>query len=153
MTRWIEIGALNDIPRLGSRVVRTASGDIAVFRSADDDVFALDDRCPHKGGPLSQGIVHNKRVTCPLHNFVIELASGEAVAPDTGCTRVHPTKVENGMVWLSLRQATKLSPVEGDSRFAARSPSGMPVAAEGQPREDGACFGFGQRQISPNWTA
>ena len=107
MSGWIEIGALNDIPRLGSRVVRTASGDIAVFRSGDDDVFALDDRCPHKGGPLSQGIVHNKRVTCPLHNFVIELASGEAVAPDTGCTRVHPTKVENGMVWLSLRQATK----------------------------------------------
>ncbi len=64
-----------------------------------------DDRCPHKGGPLSQGIVHNKRVTCPLHNFVIELKSGEAVAPDQGCTRSHPTKVENGVVWLSLRQA------------------------------------------------
>ena len=73
MTSWIEIGALNDIPVLGSRIVRTASGDIAVFRTADDEVFALDDRCPHKGGPLSQGIVHNKRVTCPLHNFVIEL--------------------------------------------------------------------------------
>jgi nitrite reductase (NADH) small subunit len=58
---------------LGSRVVRTPSGDIAVFRTGDDEVFALDDRCPHKGGPLSQGIVHNKRVTCPLHNFVIEL--------------------------------------------------------------------------------
>lgn len=105
MTQWIEIGALDDIPRLGSRVVRTASGDIAVFRAQDDEVFALDDRCPHKGGPLSQGIVHNKRVTCPLHNFVIELASGEAVAPDQGCTRSHPTKVENGTVWLSLRQA------------------------------------------------
>ena len=104
-TSWIEIGALADIPRLGSRVVRTPSGDIAVFRSNDDEVFALDDRCPHKGGPLSQGIVHNKRVTCPLHNFVIELASGEAVAPDQGCTRSHPTKVENGTVWLSLRQA------------------------------------------------
>src|SRR4051812_39911941 len=102
MTKWIEIGALDDIPRLGARVVRTASGDIEVFRSNDDEVFALDDRCPHKGGPLSQGIVHNKRVTCPLHNFVIELASGEAVAPDQGCTRSHTTKVEKCTVWLAL---------------------------------------------------
>jgi len=104
MTTWIEIGALDDIPRLGSRVVRTASGDIAVFRTQDDEVFALDDRCPHKGGPLSQGIVHNKRVTCPLHNFVIELTSGEAVAPDKGCARSHPAKVESGIVWLSVNQ-------------------------------------------------
>ena len=105
MTKWIEIGTLNDIPVLGSRVVRTASGNIAVFRTSDDEVFALDDRCPHKGGPLSQGIVHNKRVTCPLHNFVIELKTGTAVAPDEGCTRAHPTKVENGIVWLSVRAA------------------------------------------------
>ena len=106
MTDWIEIGALNDIPRLGARVVRTASGNIAVFRTEDDEVFALDDRCPHKGGPLSQGIVHNKRVTCPLHNFVIELASGNAVAPDEGCAHSHPAKVENGTVFLSVRQPT-----------------------------------------------
>jgi nitrite reductase (NADH) small subunit len=105
MTKWIEIGTLNDIPVLGSRVVRTASGDIAVFRTSDDEVFALDDRCPHKGGPLSQGIVHNKRVTCPLHNFVIELKSGMAVAPDEGCTRAHPAKVENGIVWLGVQAA------------------------------------------------
>ena len=105
MSNWIEIGALKDIPRLGSRVVRTASGNIAVFRTENDEVFALDDRCPHKGGPLSQGIVHNKRVTCPLHNFVIELESGRAVAPDEGCTHVHSAKVENGMVWLSVRQS------------------------------------------------
>jgi nitrite reductase (NADH) small subunit len=105
MTSWIEIGALNDIPVLGSRIVRTASGDIAVFRTADDEVFALDDRCPHKGGPLSQGIVHNKRVTCPLHNFVIELKSGAAVAPDEGCTRAHPVKVENNTVWLCVQTA------------------------------------------------
>ena len=109
MTRWIEIGALNDIPVLGSRVVRTASGNIAVFRTADDEVFALDDRCPHKGGPLSQGIVHNKRVTCPLHNFVIELANGEAVAPDEGCAHSYPAKVENGTVWLSVREAVTAS--------------------------------------------
>ena len=105
MSNWIEIGALKDIPRLGSRVVRTSTGDIAVFRTENDEVFALDDRCPHKGGPLSQGIVHNRRVTCPLHNFVIELESGKAVAPDEGCTHSHPAKVENGIVWLSLRQS------------------------------------------------
>jgi nitrite reductase (NADH) small subunit len=105
MSNWIEIGTLNDIPVLGSRVVRTASGDIAVFRTGDDEVFALDDRCPHKGGPLSQGIVHNKRVTCPLHNFVIELRSGTAVAPDEGCTRAHPIKVENDIVWLCVQTA------------------------------------------------
>lgn len=105
MTKWIEIGTLNDIPVLGSRVVRTASGNIAVFRTSDDEVFALDDRCPHKGGPLSQGIVHNKRVTCPLHNFVIELRTGAAVAPDEGCTRAHPTKVEGGIVWLGVKAA------------------------------------------------
>ena len=109
MTKWIEIGALTDIPVLGSRVVKTAAGTIAVFRTGDDEVFALDDRCPHKGGPLSQGIVHNKRVTCPLHNFVIELKSGEAVAPDEGCTASHPAKVENGIVWLSLRQPALVS--------------------------------------------
>jgi nitrite reductase (NADH) small subunit len=105
MSNWIEIGTLNDIPVLGSRIVRTVSGDIAVFRTADDEVFALDDRCPHKGGPLSQGIVHNKRVTCPLHNFVIELKSGTAVAPDEGCTRAHPIKVENDIVWLFVQTA------------------------------------------------
>jgi nitrite reductase (NADH) small subunit len=112
MSNWIEIGTLKDIPVLGSRVVRTASGDIAVFRTADDEVFALDDRCPHKGGPLSQGIVHNKRVTCPLHNFVIELRSGTAVAPDEGCTRAHPIKVENDIVWLCVQAAAAAVPAE-----------------------------------------
>ena len=103
MSNWIEIGALDDIPVLGSRVVRTASGDIAVFRTADDEVFALDDRCPHKGGPLSQGIVHNKRVTCPLHNWTIELESGCAVAPDHGCTRAFTVRTDDeGVVYIAL---------------------------------------------------
>jgi len=104
MTTWFQVGPLDDIPPLGSRVVRTPHGDIAVFRTDGDEVFALDDRCPHKQGPLSQGIVHNRRVTCPLHNFVIELATGQAVAPDQGCTQAYPAKVENGVVWLSLQQ-------------------------------------------------
>ena len=102
MSNWIEIGALNDIPVLGSRVVRTASGDIAVFRTADDEVFALDDRCPHKGGPLSQGIVYGDRVACPLHNWSIELGNGAAVAPDVGCARTFPVNVERGIVFVAL---------------------------------------------------
>lgn len=99
---WLEIGKLEDIPQLGARVVTTADGDIAVFRTADDEVFALKDSCPHKGGPLSQGIVHGKRVACPLHDWKIHLDSGEAVAPDEGCAASFPVRLENGVVFLSL---------------------------------------------------
>lgn len=102
MSTWIDIGALADIPPLGARVVRTDGGDIAVFRSSEDEVFALDDSCPHRGGPLSQGIVHGRRVTCPLHNWVLELADGSAVAPDEGCATTYPVRLEEGRVLLQL---------------------------------------------------
>lgn len=102
MTDWIEIAALEDIPRLGSRVIRTDTMDVAVFRTTDDQVFALRDACPHKGGPLSQGIVHGTSVTCPLHNWKIDLTSGEALGPDEGCANVFSTKVEGGKVYLAL---------------------------------------------------
>lgn len=101
---WLEVGKVDDIPRLGARVVKTNDGNIGVFRTADDEIFALRDSCPHKGGPLSQGIVHGKKVTCPLHNWVIELDSGNAVAPDEGCAASFPVKVENGIVFLSLKK-------------------------------------------------
>lgn len=98
-----KICALSEIPRLGARVVKTAAhGDIAVFRNADDEVFALLDKCPHKGGPLSQGIVFGKRVACPLHGWNIELADGNAVAPDHGCTRAFAVKVEEGLIYLEV---------------------------------------------------
>ncbi|MGZ8216061.1 nitrite reductase small subunit NirD [Methylomagnum sp.] len=100
MNNWIEIGQIEDIPAQGSRIVATDFGDIAVFRTIDDQLFAVRDRCPHKGGPLSQGIVHGKRVTCPLHNWVIELESGEAVAPDVGCAGAYAVRVEAGRVYL-----------------------------------------------------
>ena len=93
---WKRICALEEIPRLGARVVRSAAhGDIALFRSADDEVFALLDRCPHKGGPLSQGIVFGKRVSCPLHQWTIGLEDGRALAPDAGCTRSFPVRLES----------------------------------------------------------
>ena len=102
MYDWHEIGALDDIPRLGSRVVQTPHGDVAVFRTADDQVFALRDRCPHKGGPLSQGIVHGRKVTCPLHGWNFNLQDGQAVAPDVGACASFEVKVEGGEVWLAL---------------------------------------------------
>ncbi|MEY3220371.1 MAG: Assimilatory nitrite reductase small subunit [Pseudomonadota bacterium] len=100
--QWIEIGHLNDIPKLGSRVVETDSGNIAIFRTSNDQVFALKDRCPHKGGQLSQGIVSGILVACPLHNWKIDLKTGEATAPDKGCTRRYEIKCENGQLWLAL---------------------------------------------------
>ena len=100
MSGWIEIGRLEDIPRLGARVVRLWGISYAIFRNEQDEVFALEDRCPHRGGPLSQGIVHGCRVTCPLHNMVIELKTGRAVAPDTGEARTLPVKIEQGRVLL-----------------------------------------------------
>lgn len=102
MSNWTDIAALTDIPRLGSRVIKTDTVDIAVFRTASDEVFALKDECPHRKGPLSQGIVHDNTVTCPLHNWKIDLASGKAKAPDEGCTRRYPIKVEDGRVYLGL---------------------------------------------------
>lgn len=99
---WTDVGALDAIPRQGARTVNSSLGGIALFRTVDDQVFALRDRCPHKGGPLSQGIVHGRRVACPLHNWVIELESGQAVAPDQGCARRLPAKVEAGRVWLDF---------------------------------------------------
>ncbi|WP_148715669.1 nitrite reductase small subunit NirD [Chitinolyticbacter meiyuanensis] len=100
--QWLRVCALADIPPLGSRLIEHAPGNIALFRTANDTVFALLDRCPHKGGPLSQGIVHGETVTCPLHGWNIDLKSGEAKAPDVGCARRYPVEVRDGDVFLAL---------------------------------------------------
>jgi nitrite reductase (NADH) small subunit len=101
-TDWIEIGPLEAVPRLGARVIKTSHGDIAIFRSNGDEVFALDDRCPHRGGPLSQGIVTGCQVICPLHDWCIRLDDGCAEAPDEGHANTYPVRVDNGRVYLSL---------------------------------------------------
>ena len=101
MDRWVAVCALEDIPRRGARVVkRDVAPAIAVFRTASDRVFALADRCPHRGGPLSQGLVTGERVVCPLHGWAIELDAGNAVAPDEGCARTFPVEVRDGVVHL-----------------------------------------------------
>ncbi len=105
MSAWLHVCALEDIPQLGARVVRrVGEPDIAVFRTADNQVFAVNDRCPHKGGALSQGIVCGTRVACPLHNWNIALETGCAITPDEGSTKTYPVKVEAGMVLIALEQ-------------------------------------------------
>lgn len=102
ITDWKPVCRVEDIPVLGARRVRRAHGtDVAVFRTDDDRVFALLDRCPHKGGPLSQGIVFGEHVACPLHNWAISLVDGQARAPDEGCATAFSVRVEAGVVSLS----------------------------------------------------
>ncbi|MEL6337442.1 MAG: nitrite reductase small subunit NirD [Pseudomonadota bacterium] len=114
---WIDVGALEDIPVRGARVVRTRMGCVALFRTGEDEVFAIDDRCPHKGGPLSEGIVHGRAVTCPLHNWVISLETGLAQGADEGAVATFGAKVDQGRVLLD--------PARLDAR-----PIADPVAAE-----------------------
>jgi nitrite reductase (NADH) small subunit len=102
LTDWVEIGTLADVPPRGARVVHTAGGDVAVFRTSDDRIFALDDRCPHRDGPLSAGIVQGQSVTCPLHNWVINLETGMAEGADEGCSRTIPVRMEGERILLGL---------------------------------------------------
>jgi nitrite reductase (NADH) small subunit len=102
MAEWKSICELHEIPRMGSRVVRSTSGNIAIFRTSGGEVFALRDQCPHKGGPLSQGLVHGNQVTCPLHGWKLRLDTGEAVAPDEGCSRRYPVRIDSGTVFLQI---------------------------------------------------
>lgn len=105
---WTAIGSITDIPRRGARCVNTPMGKIGVFRTADDKVYAIEDHCPHKGGPLTQGIVHGAAVTCPLHNWVISLETGTALGADQGAVRTIPVKIDGDQLFLALDElATK----------------------------------------------
>lgn len=102
---WIDIGEIDAIPRRGGRCVTTPEGRIAVFRTQQDQIYALENRCPHKNGPLSEGIVHGASVTCPLHNWVFDLATGEAMGADVGRVRSYLVRIEDGRILMALTQA------------------------------------------------
>ena len=144
MSNWKQICRVDDIPVLGSRRVARQSGlDVAVFRNSEDKVFALLDRCPHKGGPLSQGIVHGESVACPLHNWNIGLTDGCAKAPDDGCTPKFSVKVEDGAVFLDTAElashATDLTrPIAGPKRMSPHAP---PLRGSLPPEGAQPCLG------------
>ena len=122
MAEWEKICLVTDIPVLGSRrVARPIGMDVAVFRNDQGQVFALLDRCPHKGGPLSQGIVFGTSVACPLHNWTIGLEDGCAKSPDEGCTQKFSIRVDAGQVQLDRHELATLAldvraPVAGPAR-------------------------------------
>ena len=116
MSDWKAICRVDDIPVLGARrLTRKLGGDVAIFRNAEDQVFALLDRCPHKGGPLSQGIVFGESVACPLHNWTIGLADGCAKSPDVGCTPRFSVKVDGGTVHLDMEELNSIALREASS--------------------------------------
>lgn len=95
---WIDLGAIDDIPLRGARIVKTHAGCVAVFRTAEEEVFATSNTCPHRGGPLSEGIVHDRKVTCPLHNLVFSLETGEAQGTDEGRIATYPVRIKEGRI-------------------------------------------------------
>jgi nitrite reductase (NADH) small subunit len=108
---WIEIGRIEDVPVRGARTVHRQDGPpIAVFRTGDGEIFALIDRCPHRGGPLSEGIVSGRSVACPLHNWVIELESGQAKAPDVGCAPSIPVRLVGDRIFLGIPATRSKAP-------------------------------------------
>ena len=106
---WTDIGAVDDIPLRGARLLKTRLGCIAVFRTAEAEVFAAANTCPHKGGPLADGIVHGQKVTCPLHSWVFDLNTGEAQGADKGRIAVYPVRLEQGRILVDLSQAEQRS--------------------------------------------
>lgn len=108
--QWQAVCKIEDIPVLGARVVvRQQKPDVAIFRNSENKIFALLDRCPHKGGPLSQGIVFGEKVACPLHNWNIELHSGCAVSPDEGCTQKFSVRLDDDQVFLDANELLHLA--------------------------------------------
>jgi len=101
MANWIKIIEAEDIPEMGSRKVVIGEEEIALFKTRDGSIFAINNVCPHKQGKLSEGLVHENVVTCPLHNWDVDLATGEALGNDSGCTNVYESKVENGFLYLN----------------------------------------------------
>ena len=97
---WLDIGAVDDVPLRGARIVKTGLGCVAVFRTDDAEVFATSNTCPHKGGPLAEGIVHGQKVTCPLHNWVFDLNTGQAQGADDGRIETYPVRLEGGRILL-----------------------------------------------------
>lgn len=110
---WVDAGPVDAIPSPGARRLPTEQGTIAVVRTGSGTVYAIGDSCPHKGGPLSQGMVFGEKLQCPMHDLVIDLKTGFAVAPDTGAVSTYPVRIENGRIRVGMAPQTAATPCGG----------------------------------------
>lgn len=102
MSKWYKITEIENIPSMGSRKVQIGETEIAIFKTKDGSIFAINNVCPHKQGKLSEGLVHEHMVTCPLHNTDIDLTSGKAIGEDYGCANVYESKIEDNLIYIKL---------------------------------------------------
>lgn len=102
MPTWIKVTSTDEIPTLGSRKVLIDDLEIAILKNANNEIFAVENRCPHKNGALSEGIIHESNVTCPLHNWVIDLKTGSPKGEEANCVTKYETKVENNIIYLNI---------------------------------------------------
>lgn len=102
MSKWIKITQTENIPSMGSRVIQYGELEIAVFKTRDGSIFAINNECPHKQGKLSEGLVHDHVVTCPMHNWDIDLKSGTALGNDSGCTNTYDSKIEDNIFYINF---------------------------------------------------
>jgi nitrite reductase (NADH) small subunit len=125
--RWVRITSCSNIPAREGRAVRVGGRELALF-NLGDRFLATDNRCPHQGGPLCDGIVTGTSVVCPLHAWKVDLTSGAVERPAAAhrCVATYPTRVDAGIVVIGL-------PVAGDG--ATDEVPGAAAAAGGRARE------------------
>ena len=120
VTWWYRIGRVEHIPQREGRAVTIANREFAIF-NVGDRFLAVDGRCPHKGGPLCDGIVAGDTVVCPLHAWKIGLASGEVLRPTgiAACVHTYPVRVEHGVVMLGLASDVIAAPARAGAEQSA----------------------------------
>jgi nitrite reductase (NADH) small subunit len=106
--KWIRVTETGNIPLREGRSVRIGEEEIAIFNLGESEFVAVDNACPHRGGPLCDGIVSGKVVTCPLHGYKVSLESGHVVKPDVAVkVNSYPVRVEDGVVLIKCSKREK----------------------------------------------
>ncbi|WP_223589121.1 nitrite reductase small subunit NirD [Neobacillus bataviensis] len=100
--RPILVGKAEDLPQKLGKTVTIGRKEIAVFKLENGKIHAIENRCPHKGGVLAEGIVSGEFVYCPLHDWKISVMDGRVQAPDVGCVQSYPVEIRDGQVFIFL---------------------------------------------------
>ncbi|MFW7381538.1 MAG: nitrite reductase small subunit NirD [Oligoflexus sp.] len=101
---WYLIGTIHDIPRQGAQLLQFGDRQLGIFRTYQDEFYAINAQCPHAGGPLTEGLIHGHYVSCPLHDWTINLKTGICQAPDEGQVSCYPLLIDGEDIWIALQE-------------------------------------------------